>query len=380
MVEGGALASLHFSHFIPTKVEKAKICMKNRMLAALFGSAILLATASQPSMANGSTHPQMTGVSIPDTSGFSGVPGVPDGGPDLNRSRFTYQIDPSQHVQDYFYISNVGTVPLDLIVYGADGTTTKNGSFDVAESTYKSTDVGSWVTFGNGKASLPIHLKPNQNASLPFLMQVPSNASPGDHAGGIAVATAPQGDGQIRVERRVVTRLYARVRGTLAPRLTVGNVHAFYTPTFNPLDGVVTETFSIVNSGNVSLKAVAFANVSGFLGIPLGNQNVAPVTEILPGTSRDYTITISGVGQWVFLNPQVKLVPDVDKDALNPGALVTITRDTTLWEFPTTWFIILFIAFVIVFVVRRQVAKRRRQVSQWLEYTESEARRKAASN
>ena len=354
--------------------------MKKTMLNAAFASALLLATVAQPGIVFASTQTARTGVAVPDTSGFSGVPGVPSGGPDLTRSRFTYQIDPGQHLKDFFYISNVGTTPLDLLVYAADGTTATDGSFDVADSSYKSTDVGSWVTFGNGKAVLPVHLKPNQNASLPFQLQVPTNAAPGDHTGGIAVATAPQGAGQIRIERRVVARLYARVRGTLNPQLAVSNIHAFYTPTFNPLDGVVTENFTIVNSGNISLKAVAIANVTGIFGIPLASQNAAPVTEILPGTKRDYTITISGVGQWIFLNPQIKLIPDVDKDALNPGPLVTISRDTTLWEFPTTWFIVALIAFVIVFLTRRRFAKRRRQVAQWLEYTESEARRKAESS
>ena len=349
-------------------------------LAKILFSALVLGALAQPALALVSTNKIATGVGVPDSSGFSGVPGVPAGGPDLNRSRFTYQIDPGQHVQDSIYVSNVGTVALDLLVYSADGTTTSNGSFDVAGSTQPASDVGAWVKFANGKNIVPVHLKAGSSASLPFDMQVPTNASPGDHIGGIAVATAPVGDGQIRIERRVVTRLYARVRGDLTPQLTVSNMRAVYTPSFYPLDGVVTENFTIVNSGNVSLKAVAFANVTGIFGIPLANQVVAPVTEIAPGTSRDYTITISGVGQWVFLNPQIKLVPDVDKDALNPGALLSISRDTTLWEFPTTWFILIVIVMSIVFVIRRRLAKRRRQVAQWLEYTEAEARRKASSN
>jgi len=164
------------------------------------------------------------------------------------------------------------------------------------------------------------------------------------------------------------------------PQLSVSDVRTSYTPAFNPLDGVVTESFTIVNTGNVSLKAVAFADVSGVFGIPLATESVAPVSEILPGTQREYTITISGVGQWVYLNPHIKLVPDVDKDALNPGALVTINRDTTLWIFPTTWFIIFVILAVVLFVIRMQVRRRRAQVQQWLAYTESEAKRRAANN
>ena len=353
--------------------------MKAKALGFVFVSTILLATLALPSVAVEVNQAKHTGTSVPDTSGFSGVPGLPDGGPDSTRSRFTYQIDPGQRIKDDFYVSNVGTVPLDLLVYSADGTTTSDGSFDVADSSYKSVDVGSWVSFANGKTVIPVHLKPNDAMSVPFTMNVPTNATPGDHAGGIAVATAPQGKGQIRLERRVVARLYARVRGNLTPQLTVNSIHATYTPSFNPLDGVVTENFTVENTGNVSLKAVAFANVLGIFGIPLAPQNAAPVTEILPGTTRYYTITVTGVGQWLFYNPQVKLVPAVDKDALNPGPLVSISRDTTLWEFPTIWFILLVIILSVVTLTRLRMSNRNRQVAQWLEYTESEARRKAAS-
>ena len=354
--------------------------MIKKLFATTTLAAFLLASTALPSLAHSQQSDFATGTQVSETSGFSGVPGVADGGPDLQRSRFTYQMDAGQRVTDFFYVSNVGTVPLDLIVYGADGTTTNDGSYDVADSTSPATDVGSWVRWAGGASQVRIKLGPGANASLPFTLQTPSNASPGDHAGGIAVATAPQGDGQIRIQRRVVTRLYARIRGNLTPNLTISNMQASYTPAFNPLDGRVTEHFTITNNGNISLKAVAFADVSGIFGLPLANQVVAPVSEILPGTSRDYSISVEGVGQWIFLNPRVKLAPDVDKDALNPGALTTISRDATLWEFPTTWFILILILGIGYFSVRMRVVKRRRQVAQWLEYTEAEARRKANSN
>jgi len=352
--------------------------MTKKLLAAALAF-VFAASIASPALAAASAAKMHTGETIPDTSGFSGVPGVPDGGPDLLRSRFTYQLDPGQHINDFFYVSNVGTTDLTVNVYAADGTTTSDGSFDVSASNIAPTAVGSWVAFSNGQPLIKVSLKAGAHASIPFTLTAPTNASPGDHAGGIAIATAPTGDGQIRIERRVVTRLYARIKGDLVPNLSVSNMRASYTPAFNPFDGVVTESFTIVNKGNVSLKAVAFADVSGIFGIPLATQAVAPVTEILPGTTREYTITIPSVGQWVYLNPKIKLVPDVDKDALNPGALVTISRDTGLWVFPTTWVIILVILAIIYFVIRTRIKSRQRQVKQWLAYADAEAKRKASN-
>jgi dihydroorotate dehydrogenase (fumarate) len=146
---------------------------------------------------------------IPSTSGFSGVPGKAAGGPDVQRSRFTYQTGPGQSIHDYFYVSNVGSEPIDLRVYAADGSTAQNGSFDVGVATDQPKDVGSWVRFQNGQPQLDVHLKVGQSKTLPFDLTIPANATPGDHVGGMAVSTVASTDGQIKIERRVVTRLYA---------------------------------------------------------------------------------------------------------------------------------------------------------------------------
>ena len=311
------------------------------------------------------------------TSGFSGVPGSSTGGADLTRSRFTYQTAPGKLIKDYFYVSNVGTEPVSLRAYAADATTSQNGSFDVGVATDTPVDVAAWVKFANGKSMIQTRLKRGQSVLLPFTLTIPDNATPGDHVGGVAVSTISGPDGQIKIERRVVTRLYARVTGDLRPSISISNLSAKYVPAFNPLSGVVLERFTITNSGNVSLKAIATTQVRGIAGVPLAPDVVTQIAEVLPGYSRDVEVQVSGVGQWVYLNPRVSLVPSVDSDALNPGALVTADKEVTVLEFPTTWFILVVILMSIFFLVRARRRHKLRQMKQWLVYTELEARRKA---
>lgn len=317
---------------------------------------------------------------IPSTSGFSGVPGKAAGGPDVQRSRFTYQTEPGQSIHDYFYVSNVGSEPIDLRVYAADGSTAQNGSFDVGVATDQPKDVGSWVRFQNGQPQLDVHLKVGQSKTLPFDLTIPANAAPGDHVGGMAVSTVASTDGQIKIERRVVTRLYARLTGVITPSLSVSNMSAHYVSAFNPLDGIVYEHFTLTNTGNVSLKAVVTTQVLGVAGIPLAADVVTNVAEVLPGFSRDVEIQVPGVGQWVYLNPRIHLVPDVDSDALNPGALKTADKDVVFLEFPTTWFIIIVICLAFFFTIRARHRAKQRQMKKWMLFTEQEARRKAGSD
>jgi len=313
-----------------------------------------------------------------DSSGFSGVPGLKSGGADLTRSRFTYQLNPAQTVSDQFYVKNTGTKLIELLVFAADATTDAQGVFTVQSSNEVSKDVGAWVRFQGGSKAVRLSLKAGQDANVPFTLKVPNLVSPGDHIGGIGVSTLPgSATGQINLVRAVITRLYARVRGNLSPLLTVSNVSATYTPSFSPFEGTVTERFTISNVGNVSLSAKAAASVDGPFGIALANAKTFKVSEIAPGTKRDFELSMTGVGQWVFLHPSVKLTTFTDKDALYAGKLPQVVRDVILWVFPTTIFVFLVFAAIVAFIIRSNIRNRQQQVKRWLAYTEAEARRKA---
>jgi hypothetical protein len=311
------------------------------------------------------------------TSGFSSEPAV-NGHIDNSRSRFTYQLSPGQTVSDEVFVSNTGSGTIQLVVYAADATTTLDGAYDVPTNDQQPKDVGSWVSFQNGAKQVLVTLKHDKGVAIPFKVTVPNEATPGDHAGGIAVGTISSGDGQIKIQRRIVTRLYARIQGALNPSLTISSFSANYNPSWNPFDGTVVEQFTIANNGNVALKATAIGQVFGAFGNDLAAKTKGVITEILPGTSRMFAISIPHVGQWVYLNPAVTLVPATDKDALDAGKLPHVHRDSPLWIIPFSWLVVGVIAFAIFTFVRRRISTRNREIAKWLEFTEIDAKRKAS--
>ena len=311
------------------------------------------------------------------TSGFSSEPAV-NGQIDNSRSRFTYQLSPGQKVNDELCVSNTGSSTIQLIVYAADAVTTLDGSYDVPTNDQAPKDVGSWVTFQDGAKQVIVTLKHDTAVALPFTLSVPQSATPGDHAGGLAVATITPGQGQIKVQRRIVTRLYARVQGALTPSLTITSFSSTYNPSWNPFDGTVVEQFTVANTGNVSLKAKALAQVFSAFGSQIGPKTTGDLTEILPGTSRVFAVSVPHVGQWVYLVPTVTLIPSVDADALNPGALAHINRDSPLWMMPYSWLVLLVFIAAVWFLIRRRIAKKNGEIAKWLTFTEIDAKRKAA--
>ncbi|MGA1836283.1 hypothetical protein VD659_05050 [Herbiconiux sp. 11R-BC] len=309
-----------------------------------------------------------------DTDGISGAPSsdtAADG-----RSRFSYQASPGQQLTDNYILTNTGTTPQTMKLFSTDAYNTDDGSYGLLDTDAVPTDAGSWVTFDQGAKSIDVPLDPGASRVVPFTVDVPADAAPGDHAAGIVISvTTPQG--QILVDRRVATRLYLRVPGDLQPVLTISSIAADYHGGINPLDGTTDITFTVKNSGNVALGAHMVAGVNTYFGIGAAPQARTDLSEMLPGSTRTITMTVSGVGQLGYLNPYVALQPTVSDDALNPGPLAQVNRDTVAFAVPWLLLVLLVLAAGVWGFLRFRRYRDEKTAREWIAYTEAEARRKA---
>ncbi|WP_147305911.1 hypothetical protein [Subtercola boreus] len=310
-----------------------------------------------------------------DESGISGSPS--DGSGSDDRSRFSYTISPGQQISDSYLVTNAGTIPQTMKVFATDAYNTDDGSYGLLDTDAAPTGAGSWVSFADGATQLSIPLEPGASQVVPFTMNVPADASPGDHAAGIVISVLST-DGQVLVDRRVATRLYARVAGALQAALTVSSISASYDAQLNPFDGTTTVTYTVRNNGNVALGANAVIGVNTYFGIAAGTLQRAEIAEMLPGSTRTLSVVVPGIGQLGYLNPYISLAPTVDADAQDPGPLATVDRDTVAVAMPWWLVILVVIAALVFFFLRWRRARDAKNAVAWAEYTEAEARRRAA--
>ena len=321
-------------------------------------------------------------LAIAFTLGLTAAPAFADqtdgisGGPADDRTRLSYQMKPGQRLDDEYVVRNTGSTPQTVTLFATDAFNTDDGEYGLFDTARKPTGVGTWIIFDGAATVEHFALAPGQQKTVPFSVNVPANAGPGDHAGGIVVSNQSP-SGRILVDRRVATRLYVRVPGKLQPQLTIASLNATYGPSWNPLDGKTTLTFTLRNGGNVSLGAHLVAGADTFFGIGAGAQIRQDVREMLPGSTRTISVVVPGVPQVGYLNPYVSLQPTVDKDALNPGPLVVVSRDTVIAAIP--WWLLAVALLVGGFFVYRRLRKRNdgKRAAEWVAYTEAEARRKA---
>lgn len=202
------------------------------------------------------------------------------------RTRFEYEIDPGTQITDAVVIANRGETPADFVVYATDAVNDpETGAFGLLPSDAEPSDAGAWVT----AASEAISLQPGTEATVPFTVIVPSDATPGDHVAGIVAAVLTEGEqdgAAVLLEQRVGARIYLDVSGARVPELEVTAVTSAFSASWNPFaPGDLEVAYTVRNSGNVRLDASQQVTISGPLGIPLGAAAPAAVRELLPGQS-----------------------------------------------------------------------------------------------
>jgi hypothetical protein len=310
-----------------------------------------------------------------DTTSIAGAPSK-NGAIDPTRSRLSYQVEPGQVISDEYIVINSGTSAAQVTLLATDAYNASDGTFALLLTAATPKDVGTWVNF-SGAPTASFTLAAGEKRVVPFAINVPADASPGDHAGGLVVSSITDGD-KVKIDRRVATRLYLRVKGDIQALLTISSVDAEYAPSLNPFDGRVNMTFTISNTGNVALGGQAATVVTGLFGIPLTNTDHAEIPELLPGNSRTMTITANGVGQWIVLNPTMTVTATVDDGAIKPSTLPSAQRSAVVFAMPWTLLLILLIGGGI-YVYRRWRHRRNIKLSEaWSAYLESQEAQQAA--
>ncbi len=204
----------------------------------------------------------------------------------LSRSAIHLLAGPGQTVSDTAVLTNYSTQTLDFDVYGSDAYNTRRlGVFTLNPPNVHPKDVGSWIDLPVNQYNLP----PRTATEFHFEVKVPTNASPGDHAGGIvalnlAPNTNPASGTQVAVQRGEGIAVYVRVPGPLVPGVAAANVGATYSS--SPLgfgSSWAQVHYQVVNTGNEVLNGKAQVIATDIFGSTVHTFRPVPITALIPG-------------------------------------------------------------------------------------------------
>lgn len=264
------------------------------------------------------------------------------------RDWFEYQLRPGQTIRDLVSVSNLTDHDMTFAIYPADAFNTPvDAAFALNLKSEPSTDEGRWIHIGYDTYTVP----PQSRADLPFEIQVPPDAAPGDHAAGIVAedttthSAVEQGKGVV-LQQRVATRIYIRVAGPLQPSLQVTQIkHDADQALLPPFTGRGhdTITYEVTNTGNVRLQGKATLRINGLFGRSIKEFAPVDLPELLPKGST-------------VIQAQVDSLPIVD----HVTAEVTVTapgvktvRSKAFWAIPWLEVLIILVAVGLVIGWRR---------------------------
>lgn len=297
-------------------------------------------------------------------------------GPD-GRDAFAYSIDPGTSLEDFVGVSNFTDQPLELAVYASDAFTTAGGGFDLLPADRPPVDVGAWVDFEAPAFTVP----PRSRLDIPFRLEIPANATPGDHTGGIVASLASPGadtDGnRLTVDRRVGARIYLRVTGTLQPAITVSDVALDYHGTRSPAArGEAVVTYTIANTGNVRVRATPAVEVAGPFGLAPVTAQGTPIEELLPGSQITVRTRLDDVAPM----GRVKATVAVSAGTLGTDGVPVpaVNGRANAWAIPWPQLAVLALVGAAAVAWRRHRRRRRRDLKAKLAAARAEGRAEAA--
>lgn len=274
-------------------------------------------------------------------------------GPD-DRVSLRHAVDPGAQASDHVTLTNFSPHAAVFDVYPGDGILTADGQFDLPPADSAPADAGSWLAVGDAApgAAQQVEVGPESSVTLPVTVQVPAQATPGDHPAGIVAALSDSAAG-VSMESRVGVRLHLRVTGDLAPALTVQDVRTSYTPSWNPFSpGVLRVEYEVVNSGNVRLGATSGVETAGLFGIGSSTTDGPELREVLPGASAGGTVEVPA---WPLLRATGTVTVDpavVGEDQVD-SALSSGSATVTAWMIPWPQLVLVCTLVALILGIRR---------------------------
>jgi Bacterial protein of unknown function (DUF916) len=247
------------------------------------------------------------------------------------RLYFFLESPPGTSVQDSVRVTNLADQPRTFRLYGADAYNTPNdGGFGLRTQDAANTDIGAWTQVGAATVTVPA----KSQADVPFVITVPTNATPGDHVGGVVAmeeqpgATTKQNGVDVTVRRAVAARVYLRVSGPTVPGLRIDGVRTRHDSPWLPTTVDGEYTYDVVNTGNLHLPPTLQVRVTGLFGHKIRQHGSTPQIDLLPGAKTRLGGTVSGVWPFDVVTTSVTVTADGGVRARGEDTTVVVSWPT----------------------------------------------------
>jgi len=272
------------------------------------------------------------------------------------RSWVEWEADAGEQRSEYMVVTNHGEADVEFQLSAADGYFTDTGRFNMLPADEESVAAGTWIDVPES-----VVVPAGGAETVPFTVTVPENATPGDHAAGVAASIRSTGSGSVGVESRVGFRVMTRVAGELQPQLGAA-ASGTYTGEINPFSsGSIDVAYEIENTGNTLLRTQPEVEVSGPFGLGSHTVTGEEIAEIAPGETRRGTVRVSSAWPLFAYDASVSATPLPVTDDLGFEGAEPANAEATIVAMPWPQLVVIALALLLMaWSIRRRRADRKR--------------------
>ena len=255
----------------------------------------------------------------------------PDG-----RGYYDFGSGPGGQIVDHLAVRNYSLQAITVSLKATDAVNTPQGGLAALPVNESPRDVGIWIQLPGDDLTLTIPAR--HYVIVPFRVEVPRTATPGDHVGAITAtlqsSIISKSGQKVRLLQTAGSRVFLRVSGPLRPGLAVAGLSVRYQGTWNPAGkGRAIIAYSVRNTGNVGLGGKQTVYVSGLFGSKKTAVLVRDVQLLLPGYSVRQRISIAGIIPEVRDTAHVSVSPLYIPGSVQPAS-GPFTASVSFWAVP----------------------------------------------
>jgi hypothetical protein len=131
------------------------------------------------------------------------------------RGVFRFQVNPGDKIEDSAVVTNGSEFAGEAIIKARDSIIDSGGQISFIENSAENKGPAKWLTVSQEKLTVP----PGQGIKVPFSIQVPSDAKPGEYTAGIVAGPAASNtnlaSGGVDITVRTGITIYLTVKGSL---------------------------------------------------------------------------------------------------------------------------------------------------------------------
>jgi LytR cell envelope-related transcriptional attenuator len=216
----------------------------------------------------------------------------------ISPTLYDMSAEPGQTWQSNLRIVNVNpfdlTVYVDVVNFAPKGEGGDGRFVPVLETESSGATLAEWITISREAITVP----QEQTKEIPFVVQIPKDASPGGHFAAILVGTKPvqseAGQARLQTAQTVTSLFFARVAGDV---IESGSIREFTTERSYLNAPEATFALRFENKGNVHLQPQGEIKIFNMWGEERG---IIPINQysnfgnVLPTSIRKFTFTWKG--------------------------------------------------------------------------------------